>query len=90
MAECVLSTKRPMAFDLVKHCPQTSRFVIVDNYEIAGGGIIQDIIHDKGADYRGMVLSRNLKWDFGRTPKESRRIKYGHSPALVLVGGPEE
>ena len=90
VAECILAAKRPIAFDLVEHCPQTSRFVIVDNYEIAGGGIIHDLIHDKGADYRSKVISRNLKWDIGRTPREKRRISYGHAPALVLVGGPED
>ena len=31
---------KPVAFDLVGEIAQTGRFVLVDNYEIAGGGII--------------------------------------------------
>ncbi|MEK7376133.1 MAG: GTP-binding protein, partial [Candidatus Margulisiibacteriota bacterium] len=40
VAECVFETLKPAAFDEVHQIPQTGRFVIVDNYEIVGGGII--------------------------------------------------
>ncbi len=40
VAECVFETTKPLAFDLAEFNETTSRFVIVDNYEIAGGGII--------------------------------------------------
>ena len=90
VADCVLTTKRPIAFDLVEDFPQTSRFVIVDGYEIAGGGIIREVIRDKKAEYRDQVMDRNLKWDTGDIPRESRSEAYGHAPALILVGGPED
>ena len=90
VADCVLATRRPIAFDLVEDFPQTSRFVIVDGYEIAGGGIISEILRDKNAEYRDQVMNRNLKWDMGNIARLKRSERYGHRPALVLVGGPED
>ena len=90
VADCVLTTKRPIAFDLVEDFPQTSRFVIVDGYEIAGGGIIRDVIRDNKAEYRDKVMDRNLSWDTGNIPRESRNETYGHLPALILVSGSED
>lgn len=90
VADCVITTKRPIAFDLVENSPQTSRFVIVDGYEIAGGGIIRELIPDNKSEYRGRVMDRNLKWDRGSIDRERRSDSYGHKPALVLVGGPED
>lgn len=40
VAQCVLRTSGSISFDLVNEIKATSRFVIVDNYDIAGGGII--------------------------------------------------
>jgi bifunctional enzyme CysN/CysC len=90
VADCVLTTGKPIAFDQVDQFPHTSRFVIVDGYEIAGGGIIREVIRDNQAEYRDKVLDRNLKWDTGNITRETRSEAYGHSPALVLVGGPED
>ena len=42
VADCILQTYKPIAFDLVSNLAVTSRFVIVDDYEIAGGGIITE------------------------------------------------
>src|SRR4029453_7968588 len=41
-AECVVGVGRPLAFDPTEELVTTSRFVIVDDYEIAGGGIIRE------------------------------------------------
>ena len=38
VAECILETTKPVAFDLFQDIEATGRFVLVDNYEIAGGG----------------------------------------------------
>ena len=40
VAECILALDRPIAFDTVNQFAETSRFVIIDEYEISGGGII--------------------------------------------------
>ena len=40
VAEVMLSLKEEIAFDLFRDCPATGRFVIVDGYDVAGGGIV--------------------------------------------------
>ena len=40
MAEVVISCKDTLAFDTFANCAVTGRFVLVDGYDVAGGGII--------------------------------------------------
>ena len=44
VAKCVIRLRRPIAFDVYDVVPETGRFVLVDNYVIAGGGIIRAIL----------------------------------------------
>lgn len=87
VAECVLETKTPVAFDLTGDIEATSRFVIVDDYDISGGGIITAMIKDDQAEVREQVSSREQKWDFSIVDKGERAKKYGHIPKFVLLTG---
>ncbi len=40
VSQCIMSASSPFSFDLVSENKITSRFVLVDGYDIAGGGII--------------------------------------------------
>ena len=42
VADCVIELSKPLAFDPIARLEATGRFVIVDGYEIAGGGIIRE------------------------------------------------
>jgi bifunctional enzyme CysN/CysC len=42
VAECTLDLRRPIAFDTVDQCPATARFVILDGFDISGGGIVRE------------------------------------------------
>lgn len=42
VAKCIFRTDRDASFDLVGEIEDTSRFVLVDDYDIAAGGIIVD------------------------------------------------
>ncbi len=87
VAECVFSLQKAIAFDLVDELPQTSRFVLVDGFEIAGGGIIRDV-HDHGqAEYGEHLVRRNLEWENGIVTELDRMQAYGQRPALILVSG---
>ena len=44
VAECTLVLNTPLAFDLIDECPPTGRFVIVDDFDISGGGIILEAL----------------------------------------------
>jgi bifunctional enzyme CysN/CysC len=47
VADCILQLKKPIAFDPTSSLEATGRFVLVDAYEIAGGGIIREALESK-------------------------------------------
>ncbi len=87
VAECVLECGSPVAFDTAAEIEATGRFVIVDQYDIAGGGIIIEMLKDDQADVREQVILREEKWDFSIVDPEARQKKYGHYPKLILLTG---
>ena len=87
VAKCVLQAAGPVAFDLIGDLEATGRFVVVDEYDIAGGGIIREMIEDDQADLRRQVTERELKWDFSVIDSEERTSRYGHASAFVLLTG---
>lgn len=89
VAECILRTDKPIAFDLVSDLAGTSRFVIVDNYEIAGGGIITAAMEDEEKELREGRMLRNLKWEVSEVTAEERTEHYAQKPSLVILTGPE-
>ncbi|WML33770.1 GTP-binding protein [Clostridium sp. OS1-26] len=90
VAECILKTDKPIAFDLSHEIAQTSRFVIVDNYEIAGGGIILKDLEDEQTWVRDKVIIRNYKWEKSHITIEERSEKFGQKPALICITGQED
>ncbi|MDC7226149.1 MAG: GTP-binding protein [Spirochaetales bacterium] len=86
-AECVLKLKNPAAFDIAAEYEGTGRFVIVDDYEIAGGGIIREALTDKQEEIRGKVMLRNFKWEKGHISPADRAARYNQKPQLILVTG---
>lgn len=87
VAQCVFESASPVAFDLATSIEPTGRFVIVDQYDIAGGGIISAVIKDEQAEVRKQVQERELRWDFSIVDPKDRQSKYGHTPKLVLLTG---
>lgn len=74
IADCEIECERDIAFDIGAAVPETGRFVIVDNYEISGGGIITEALADTADIKRGAAV----------TPAE--RAKYlGQKPLTVGV-----
>jgi bifunctional enzyme CysN/CysC len=49
-AECVLALERPIALDCVTDIQETSRFVIVDDHQIRGGGIVREVLPSDDGD----------------------------------------
>lgn len=90
VAECVFSLQKAVAFDLVEELPQTSRFVLVDEYEIAGGGIIRDVEDHAQVEYGEQLVKRNLEWENGIITELDRMQAYGQRPALILVSGEQD
>ncbi|MCL1794883.1 MAG: GTP-binding protein [Oscillospiraceae bacterium] len=87
VAECVLETNRPIAFDTADIMAQTSRFVIVDGYEISGGGIITENVGDEYAEIRDKVLLRNFKWERGNITPAMRSERFCQKACMALITG---
>jgi bifunctional enzyme CysN/CysC len=87
VAECVFETLKPIAFDTVGHIAATSRFVLVDNYDIAGGGIIIQI-DDKGDTWLHQhVRTREVAWDRGIVTVRERVERNGHRGKTIVIYG---
>jgi bifunctional enzyme CysN/CysC len=87
MAEVTFRTKSPIAFDLYSASPVTGRFVVVDDYDIAGGGVITEFVHDELESFRNEARRRDFAWVKGEVQSEERAQQYGHRAAMVLVTG---
>jgi bifunctional enzyme CysN/CysC len=87
VAECTLQLNKAIAFDLSSEFGETGRFVIVDNNEISGGGIILEDLPDPDKNIRENVWLRNYKWIKSLISAEDRAEKYNQRAALVLITG---
>ncbi|MGM0597521.1 MAG: GTP-binding protein [Myxococcota bacterium] len=87
VAECVLKLESAAAFDLTTEIAETSRFVLVDDYEISGGGIIDDALTDQQSWVRKQVYLRNTKWQKSVITSRQRAEKYNQKACLVLITG---
>jgi bifunctional enzyme CysN/CysC len=87
VAELTIRTKTPVAFDLSASFESTGRFVLVDEYDIAGGGIVTDLVPDDQEFLREEARQRDFSWVKGEVGVEDRAQQYGHRAAIVLVTG---
>jgi len=90
VAEVTFKSSRALAFDQHDELAETSRFVIVDDYEICGGGIIQEALPDQQEWVREKVLLRNAKWEPSTISRELRATKYNQKAELLLITGARE
>ncbi len=89
VAEVTLRLAHPIAFDTSDKLPDTSRFVLVDEYEIRGGGIVLEALPDEVSELRDEVNIRNQKWIRSNVTMEQRYEKYNQKSALVIITGPK-
>ena len=87
VAEVTLKASRAIACDIATDLASTSRFVLVDDYEIRGGGIVREALPDTLSSVRDRVLLRNYKWEPSRINPERRAERYRQRPTLVLMTG---
>lgn len=87
VADITLEVRQPIAFDTIGENESTGRFVIVDGYDIAGGGIITASEKDEHEDLRAEANLRDFNWIRGGVSIEARSKRFGHRPALVMLVG---
>jgi bifunctional enzyme CysN/CysC len=86
VAELSIRTKRPIAFDAHDEIISTGRFVIVDGFDVAGGGIIVDDNYPRRtAD--SLHKSENIYWSHGKVTAEQRVHRHGHAGYIVWFTG---
>jgi bifunctional enzyme CysN/CysC len=86
VAELHIRTKRPVAFDLHSEIVSLGRFVIVDGYEVSGGGVIIDDNYPKRTSDT-LHKSENIYWSHGKVTAEQRALRNGHPGCIVWLTG---
>ena len=82
VAEVIVQLERPLAFDTADTgCDALRRFVLVDGYEIAGGGIITEALPSEEYD------ARNLRWSAGAMDSAEREAVTGRKGLVVWLTG---
>ncbi len=87
VAEVIFNLEKEIAFDKAENLTETSRFVIVDNYEIAGGGIVVDSLGSSHHRFGEEESKRKFNGVEGAVTREERAIRYAQKPVLVLISG---
>ena len=87
VAEVVLRTRQPIAFDASDENEVTGRFVIVDGYDIAGGGIVRELVHDEHHELRMQSRLRDIEWVRGDITPGQRSELTGHPATMVMFTG---
>jgi len=87
VAELVLRTRSPIAFDPSERIEATGRFVIVDGYDIAGGGIVRELVPDEHQQLRLESRIRDIEWVRGDVTPEERAKRHGHPASMVMITG---
>ena len=87
VADVILELRQPVAFDLTADCEATGRFVIVDGYDVAGGGIVTATVSDEMRDLRAEARTRDFNWVQGGVTAAARAQRYGHRAALLMFVG---
>ncbi|NTU59371.1 MAG: GTP-binding protein [Chlorobiaceae bacterium] len=87
VGECIFETTRPIAFDLASESETTGRFVIVDNYEIAGGGIILENLSGGESILERHIRERESHWETGVVLTSDRERANRHRSKFIVITG---
>lgn len=88
VGECILESLRPVAFDIRREVEPTGRFVIVDGTEIAGAGIILEVLDESASVFRENVRQREFTWEKGVVTPADRMARNNHTGKFIVVNGP--
>jgi bifunctional enzyme CysN/CysC len=86
VAELTIKTRRPVAFDAHSEIVPSGRFVIVDGFEVAGGGIIAADSYPKRSP-DSLQKSDNIFWSQGKVTAAQRKRRNGHPGLVVWLTG---
>ncbi|MFC1961149.1 GTP-binding protein [Chloroflexota bacterium] len=87
VAEVTFVLNHAIAFDDPATCADTGRFVLIDDYEIWGGGIVLDVVADEESTAREGKFDREDRWIRSTINQSQRAERYSQRPTLILVTG---
>lgn len=87
VAQCQIESLSDIAFDISTESQKTSRFVIVDGYDISGGGIITSKVLDDSESTRHHLFMREMNWDRSLIDLSERSTRYAQIPKVILITG---
>ncbi len=83
VAEVTFQTRGALVMDNHDKNPILGRFVIVDNRQVAGGGIIFGGVYTD----RTKAKSQNIYWSEGNVTAHHRALRNGHKGAVIWLTG---
>ena len=84
-AKVVIHTRRPVAVDLFERVPTLGRLVLVDGFDVAGGGIVVDVPDRFAA--ANVVADAGVNADVSQVARGERHLRHGHRGAVVWLTG---
>lgn len=84
-AKVVIRTRRPVAVDLFERVPTLGRLVLVDGFDVAGGGIVVEVPERFAA--AAVVADASLNADLTHVARGERHLRHGHRGAVVWLTG---
>jgi bifunctional enzyme CysN/CysC len=84
-AKVIIHTRRPVAIDLFERVPMLGRLVLVDGFDVAGGGIVVDIPERFAA--ANVVADAGVNADVSQVARGERHLRHGHRGAVVWLTG---
>jgi bifunctional enzyme CysN/CysC len=86
VGELTIRTRKPLAFDAFTEIVPTGRFVIVDDLDVSGGGVIVDNNYPRHT-HDAHRKSGNVYWSRGKVTAAQRELRNGHSGCVIWFTG---
>jgi bifunctional enzyme CysN/CysC len=87
VAEVIVRCRKAIPLDRYCDIDATGRFVIVDGYDIWGGGIVMEPLKDAQEPFRREARQRDFDWRPGEVRLAERVQRNGHKPGIILFTG---
>ncbi len=87
VTEVTFELQNSIAFELSESHSDLSRFVILDDSQIWGGGIILESIQDEDKNMREEIFTRNSRWIRSQVSYNDRAERNNQHSSLILITG---
>jgi bifunctional enzyme CysN/CysC len=86
VGELSIRTRKPIAFDTVNEVVPTGRFVIVDGFDVSGGGIVAEDNYPRRT-HDSHTKSDNIYWSHGKVTMHQRELRNAHRGCVLWLTG---